>query len=180
MHVQPLFSSFLVTKQLDLDVKSIQDWCLQTESIDNKVELSLHEEPLQSLYTATQTVFDDITNNILHLSDQVKIHEGWLNKGDSERTSVPHTHPSSTYIGIYYPIIEGDVGRLEFANPVGVQEYVLPLKGINSYNNFNSNVWQVVPYTDLLVVVPSWLQHYVRESDISSTRMSIAINGKVV
>ena len=85
---------------------------------------------------------------------------------------------------MYYPYVEQGSGNLEFINPNSSVEYAFPQTRdntiIDTYNLFNSKLWQVVPENDLLVVFPSWLHHYVRQGNPNTTRMSIALNSKTV
>ena len=85
---------------------------------------------------------------------------------------------------MYYPYVEHGSGNLELRNPISAIEYIFPQSRentvIDSYNLFNSKIWQIVPENNLLVIFPSWLQHYVRQGNSNTTRISIALNSKIV
>ena len=185
MDILPIFSSFLVTEKLNIDNNRIADWCFKHPNLCDKIPLTLDEPELSELYTAVNDNLDKL-HSFLGFKKETsqEIYEGWVNCNDTERTSVPHTHPRAQYICIYYPYIDGNVGFLEITNPNYALEYVFPQSHnqsiIEDYNIFNSQLWQVPPQNDLLVIIPAWLQHYVRESEQGSTRLSIALNSRII
>lgn len=185
MEVLPIFASFLVTEKLNIDHKKIADWCFNHPDLRNDIVLTLSEPELEELYTAVNDKLTKLHNFLgFKQTTSQKLYEGWVNCDYLERTSVPHTHPRAQYICIYYPYVDGKVGYLELSNPNKALEFVFPQTAyeniIENYNVFNSNLWQIPPQTDLLVIIPAWLQHYVRESEQGSTRLSIALNSQII
>lgn len=186
MNIEPIFSSFLIKETLGLDTQSIKDWTLHQHTSDEaKVELTFNEPELEPLYGRVNSILNQLHEFLgFKSTTHQEMYEGWLNLKTTDRTSVPHTHPTANYICIYYPHIVGDVGFLELTNPNPSLEYVLPQTCSHSivqdHNIFNSQLWQVEPQEDLLVVIPAWLQHYVRPDSPNAERMSIAINSKIV
>ena len=184
MEVIPVFANFLVTEKLNIDNEKIADWCFSQPELSDKINLTLREPELKEFYSAVNSVLDKLHNFLgFKNTTEQKIYEGWVNYNTIERTSVPHTHPEATFVCVYYPKIVGNVGHLELTNPNRVVEHVLSQTHknnvIENYNVFNSNLWSIPAQEDVLVVMPSWLQHYVRESEAGATRLSIAINSKV-
>lgn len=177
MNVSPIFATFLATDMLDVPTHAMSNWYNDQTANDSKVPLDLSQPEFAELFAAVQDRFNKIASDILCV-DNVKLFEAWVNTGDNERTSLCHTHPTSTVVGVYYPYVEGDVGRLELTSPVSALEFALPTS-LSGYNVFNSNVWQVEPVTGLLVMFPSWVQHVVRASAPTATRVSIALNGRI-
>lgn len=186
MEILPVFASFLIQEKLGLDTQSIKDWALKQPVLsESKIELTFNESELQPLYNSVNNLLNELHNFLgFKSSTHQEIYEGWLNLETTDRTSVPHTHPRAHYICIYYPHIAGNVGYLELTNPNNALEYVLPQTHleniIEDHNIFNSQLWQVEPQEDLLVVIPAWIQHYVRPNLPGAERMSIAINSKIV
>ena len=183
--IQPIFSSFLIQKKLNLDTKSIKNWIEKSSHTDYKIPLTFDEDILKDFYLSLKEILDNL-HLALGFSKNTKqqFQEAWVNVESSERISVPHTHPSADLICVYYPYVEQGSGNLEFINPNSSVEYVFPQTRdntiIDTHNLFNSKLWQVVPENDLLVVFPSWLHHYVRQGNPNTTRMSIALNSKTV
>ena len=183
--IQPIFSSFLIQKKLNLDTKSIKNWIEKSSHTDYKIPLTFDEDILKDFYLSLKEILDNL-HLALGFSKNTKqqFQEAWVNVESRERISVPHTHPSADLICVYYPYVEQGSGNLEFINPNSSVEYVFPQTRdntiIDTHNLFNSKLWQIVPENDLLVVFPSWLHHYVRQGNPNTTRMSIALNSKTV
>ena len=183
--IQPIFSSFLIQKKLNLDTKSIKNWIEKSSHTDYKIPLTFDEDILKDFYLSLKEILDNL-HLALGFSKNTKqqFQEAWVNVESRERISVPHTHPSADLICEYYPYVEQGSGNLEFINPNSSVEYVFPQTRdntiIDTHNLFNSKLWQIVPENDLLVVFPSWLHHYVRQGNPNTTRMSIALNSKTV
>ena len=183
--IQPIFSSFLIQKKLNLDTKSIKNWIEKSSHTDYKIPLTYDEDILKDFYLSLKEILDNL-HLALGFSKNTKqqFQEAWVNVESRERISVPHTHPSADLICVYYPYVEQGSGNLEFINPNSSVEYVFPQTRdntiIDTHNLFNSKLWQVVPENDLLVVFPSWLHHYVSQGNPNTTRMSIALNSKTV
>ena len=183
--IQPIFSSFLIQKKLNLDTKSIKNWIEKSSHTDYKIPLTFDEDILKDFYLSLKEILDNL-HLALGFSKNTKqqFQEAWVNVESRERISVPHTHPSADLICVYYPYVEQGSGNLEFINPNSSVEYVFPQTRdntiIDTHNLFNSKLWQIVPENDLLVVFPSWLHHYVRQGNSNTTRMSIALNSKTV
>ena len=185
LEIQPIFSSFLIQKKLDLDTKSIKTWIEKSSHTDYKIPLTFNESVLKDFYINLKEILDHL-HIALGFSKNMKqkFQEAWVNVDSNERTSLPHTHPTADFVCVYYPYVEEGSGYLEFINPNSAVEYALPQAGentiIDNYNIFNSKIWQVVPENNLLIIFPSWLHHYVRQSNSNTTRMSIALNSKIV
>ena len=183
--IQPIFSSFLVKKKLDLDTKAIKTWVERSLYKDYKLDLQFNEEVLKDFYFNINQILDNL-HVALGFSKTTKqqIQKAWVNINSNERTSIPHTHPAADFICVYYPYVEYGSGNLELMNPNSSIEYAFPQARdttiIESHNIFNSKIWQIVPENDLLVIFPSWLHHYVRQGIPNTTRMSIALNSKIV
>ena len=184
--IQPIFSSFLIHKKLDLDTKSIKNWIEKSShTADYMIPLHFNEEVLFDFYIKLHQILDEIHLALgFSKNTRQKFQEAWVNVEPCERISIPHTHPSADLICVYYPYVEQGSGNLEFINPNSSVEYTFPQTRdntiIDTHNLFNSKLWQVVPENDLLVVFPSWLHHYVRQGNPNTTRMSIALNSKTV
>lgn len=183
IELQPIFSSFLVRKKLDLDTKAIKTWIERSSHKDYKIDLHLNEEVLKDFYFNINQILDNL-HVALGFSKNTKqqIQRAWVNVNYNERTSVPHTHPDADYICVYYPYVEDGSGYLELMNPNDlIQQISSPhLSWIESHNIFNSKTWQIEPENDTLIIFPSWLHHYVRQGIPNTTRMSIALNSKIV
>ena len=103
--------------------------------------------------------------------------EGWVNIGSKLSFNYPHNHPGSNFSGIYYvkvPTKRKDSGLLQFLDPRGgVRPYALGVKELK--DPFNDN-FTIVPDEKMLIIFPSWLQHWVTPNLQEEDRISIACN----
>ena len=188
-YLEPIFSSFLVKKKLDLDTKEIKTWVEREFKRDlhedYKIELQFNEKVLKDFYFKINQILDKLHVAIgFSKNTKQQIQSAWVNVNSNERTSIPHCHSYSDFICVYYPYVEHGSGNLELMNPNASIEYAFPQGRnntiIESHNIFNSRLWEIVPENDLLVIFPSWLIHYVKQGIPNTTRMSIALNSKIV
>ena len=74
--IQPIFSSFLIQKKLNLDTKSIKNWIEKSSHTDYKIPLTFDEDILKDFYLSLKEILDN-----LHLSlDFQKIHSNNFKK----------------------------------------------------------------------------------------------------
>ena len=103
--------------------------------------------------------------------------EGWVNIGSKLSFNYPHTHPGFSFSGVYYvkvPKKREDSGLLQFLDPRGsVKPYVMGTKELKK--PFKDN-FTIVPDDNLLIIFPSWLQHWVTPNLQDEERISIACN----
>ena len=181
----PIFSSFLGTGDLGVNNSEIYDWiCSQSDNKHGQIRLTLDEPELDSMYDKIRKIFNNIHENIgLQSKYHQVLRRGWVNTNDDIRFNVAHCHPHSTFVSVYYPYVEGNVGELELINPNSVCQWVIrsEISEENNYvnphkfNHFNSSRWRIVPRTGLVVFFPSWIQHYALPTT-EGTRISIAMN----
>lgn len=186
MLIQPIFSSFLAAKTLDVDNDKIISYCLscnRDSEESDRTTLSGNEPELKQFFDQCVTAFNELHESLeLHPELSHKIQKTWINYGDSTRTSDPHYHVTSDFVGVYYALAEEGSGNLNLRNPVSSSEYVFVSDTehnvVNKFNQFNSQVYSIKPIQGDLVIIPSWLLHYVLPSN-GAKRISIAVNSKM-
>jgi uncharacterized protein (TIGR02466 family) len=98
---------------------------------------------------------------------------GWANISNTGDSHGAHTHPGSTWSGVYYvdtgESASGESGRLQFVDPSQGRantflSYLLP-----------SSV-EIAPQASLMVLFPSYLVHAVLPHRGARSRLSIAFN----
>jgi hypothetical protein len=93
-----------------------------------------------------------------------KISYSWCNKYTSKGFILPHKHEMSIISGVYYPLIKGEDSCLKIKNPCN------PFK-INEVSTkmtkFNMQEFEIAIEENLLVMFPSWVEHYsLNQSDV--------------
>lgn len=104
---------------------------------------------------------------------------GWINVNGPGDYNMPHYHPGNTWSGVYYIRTGTDVperptsGRIEFIDPRTRCE-VGPGDGLSH----GSAIW-IAPTDGLLLLFPSYLEHYVHPYQGAGERITLAFNSLV-
>ncbi len=188
MNLQPIFCSFLVAEHLDLiDLEShcydvvYNDNIKRKDSITQTSFLDLNDKKFQPLISAVEERFN-ILHKELGLSNFVDqmVSEYWVNINLNEKISFPHSHPNRLFSAVYYAKADKDCGNLVFMNPNKVVCQNISDDCISEYNFFNASHWKITPEKNLLVIFPSWLEHYVMPNNSGADRISIAFNSRML
>lgn len=111
--------------------------------------------------------------------------EMWANVSTYGNANQYHTHPGAFWSAVAYiddgyegeadPALGGELQLLDPRMPM-VRMTALDLRLKESSGKAQNHEPMVRPYTGLMVMFPSWLQHSVRAFYGTGTRISIAIN----
>ncbi len=105
---------------------------------------------------------------------------GWANVLYAGGYNLPHVHGDAMWSGVYYV----DIGEEDPADPLaGTLELLDPRGGIEALKIPGqpfSGGYRVRPRDGLLVLFPSWLQHFVRPYRGARPRISCAFNLRIV
>jgi uncharacterized protein (TIGR02466 family) len=96
----------------------------------------------------------------------------WANLNRTHDYNVAHLHPESHFSGVYYVDAGNAVsgGQIQFTDPRPMAR-AMPTPGFNF-----DRVLTVVPSSGLMILFPSWLEHWVSPYDGQNERISIAFN----
>lgn len=97
---------------------------------------------------------------------------GWANVNRTHDYNLLHVHPDSHWSGVYYVDAgdEGAGGAIQFADPRPMAR-AMPVPGFNF-----DRALTVAPATGLMLLFPSWLEHWVMPYAGTRERISIAFN----
>ena len=198
MQIEPLFSNFLaIEDSLRLDNNIIESYCR-----NNLQKYPSPHGQNQSYIFNKSFGFDYITDDIKPLIDIVSdkidvLHkqlgfsdlyrqdlcEAWINFNHCKNTSDPHYHVGKFFSAVYYVRSNPTSGLLNFLSSDVAKQYAIdhfrqpnPIANWNMYNM--THQW-VYPKAGLLVIFPSWVNHYVSSGD-EDDRISIAFNSVLV
>jgi uncharacterized protein (TIGR02466 family) len=199
MQIEPIFSNFLaIEESLGLDNNIIESYC--------RNNLKQYPSPHginQSYIFNNSHGFDYITNDIKPLIDivsdkmnelhkifgcsdlyQQKVSEAWINLNECKNTAHPHQHIGNFFSAVYYVKSNPTSGVLNFLSSDTAKQYAIDYfkhpPVITNWNNYNMTHQWVYPKSGLLVIFPSWVNHYVDVRDDKEDRISIAFNFKAV
>jgi uncharacterized protein (TIGR02466 family) len=97
---------------------------------------------------------------------------GWANINRTHDYNLSHVHPDSHWSGVYY-VDAGDAGSggaIQFTDPRPMAR-AMPVPGFNF-----DRALTVAPISGLMLLFPSWLEHWVMPYDGTRERISIAFN----
>lgn len=101
--------------------------------------------------------------------------EAWANVSPAHAFHVVHAHGGYSWSGVYYPrSIAADEpgGRMELLDP----RANATILGVPDQGEIR---FRAVPTAGLLVMFPSWMQHYVTPHRSDSERISVAFNMRI-
>lgn len=103
----------------------------------------------------------------------------WSNIMENGHYHAPHRHPNNFWSGVYY-IDDGDPDETVELN--GYFEMIDPRTGEGMITSELLNLprYQVKPKPSLMIMFPSWLEHYVHPYIGNSKRVTIAFNVRII
>ena len=128
--------------------------------------------------------FSNITNTITNVNKYVLDTQGYIGEIEitnmwgnilspkSRRAHAPHTHSNNIFSGVFYLKTSSETAPIQFFDPRPQAHVFTPRK--KEFSTLNSNIAQFNSETGYGVVFPSWLQHWVPETQ--DERISISWN----
>jgi uncharacterized protein (TIGR02466 family) len=189
MELQPIFSSFLVADYLEFNPILRQD-CIDAVSEANKNRndnisqssfLDLNDYRFTNLLKQVECRFNELHSSIgLDPNVQQILSEYWININLNSKIQFPHSHPNRAFSAVYYVSAGEDCGDIVFLNPNKVLCQNFSDDCIEDYNEFTATHWKITPKDNLLIIFPSWLEHYVQPNNSNVERISIAFNSRML
>lgn len=188
MLIENIFSSFLASTVIQ-PKKELVDFALSTvrndqnnrnDTIQQSNFLDLNLFPIKEIVDTVQEQFNEIHQKLGLAKTHIQVvSEAWFNIGNNVNIDSPHCHPGSVFSAVYYLEANYNSGELIFTNPNHSLVHTVHPTFIESYNCFNSHNFKLIPRSGLLIIFPSYLQHYVRPSLSNNSRISLAFNSKI-
>ena len=186
MDIEFAFATPITITKLDLDNIQLANFCrkkansvrsdLYNQQSDN---LDLNEPELQPLLHAVHNTANELYYNLgFKKTTKLNILRAWANIGNNLYIDQPHTHTKGLFTATYYVNGLGvkEHGTLNLLSPATALAHVIDVNHIETNNNFNSFMYEVVPITGNLVMFPSWIIHNVSRNWLEEERISIALD----
>jgi|TARA_B100001093_G_scaffold140117_1_gene132721 uncharacterized protein (TIGR02466 family) len=192
MDIVPLFANYLAFDQLNLsNRRDLSNFCRKQVEID---KLKINDNVSQSLFIdPKEPIIEELGKEINKRFDwlhkernfndkwEQRIQKFWINVNNNINISTPHRHPESFFSAVYYPDVGDSPGSITFLNPNNQLSYVIRPEMVDKYDEFNAASQAIIPQTDMLIIFPSWLWHFVNhEIDPTGERISIAFDSMIV
>jgi uncharacterized protein (TIGR02466 family) len=192
MQIVPIFINFLATETLRLDNGGIEKFCyaLKEKGGGRQVSngggwqsnnLDLATPELAELFRVVTEKLNELHRYFgLKSAMRQVIEDAWVNINKRGDFNYSHAHPGLFFSCVYYAKGGAGKGNIEFTNPIEAHAYTIHNHMVEAHNAFTGNALSIPPITGELVIFPSWLHHFVRQSESDDDRISIAMNSKIV
>lgn len=192
MAITYIFKSFITTDMLtSIDNNELVNYAYSLKQENKGVVKSnvkgWQSEQLTVPNAQITNLVDIINSQLYNLRNEFGISDGfnfqlnnlWLNINSKFSFNRPHVHPESLVSGVYYVAVPKDSGNIVFNHPSKTQPYHIYGDGVGVSNDINSSTWHISPDAGLLLLFPSWLEHYVEPNNSEDDRISIAFNAHI-
>ena len=177
-----LFKVPLFVSLLDLDITSIEKYCLDYRDRDEGRILS-NVGGYQSNNVEIAPLAKEISNRLnmfseaYSISNELEVGNMWININGFKDYNKLHSHHNALFSGVYYVKTPDKCGNIVFDNPSqDAMEHTYHNTKFKGYNSFNSIThWRQAKENSLLVF-PGWLKHGVEPNLSNEKRISISFN----
>lgn len=183
MQIDSVFTNFIAYKELGVSNREALIKFCKERVKDND---GIFVDPGESVFLELGgkiTQFLDELHTKLEFSDdyEQRIKQFWVNSFCNQSITRMHRHPGAFFSAVYYPQADEKSSPLGFTSPNHELAHVIRPEHIKNFNSFNSEQLFIPPKSDLLLVFPSWMWHFVAHSEESSNaRFSIAFDSVIV
>ena len=187
--IEEYFVTPIYQKQLDLDCSKIHKFCMKYSEkypSDHRSNRGGYHSDTITKYAKSVRVLNDLSNSIfagmqeIHKKYKLKSKEFhitnmWFNINHPGNYNVMHNHPGSFFSGAFYIDVPQNSGELVFKPPTGAESFYFG----GDYNNYFVRTVHIKPKRNLLVLFPSWIDHYVEQNNSDLDRISISFNTRI-
>tara|TARA_R110000744_G_scaffold48752_1_gene106257 strand:+ start:468 stop:1052 length:585 start_codon:yes stop_codon:yes gene_type:complete len=182
IHEQLLFPNFFYTTMLDdINQSNIKKFIFDIEKEDLGRTYSnaggwqgdlknYSNGDIDMLVDSTTNICQEVANT-WEIDNTIVMHSAWANINRKRDFNHAHYHPNCYFSVIYYVAAESDCGGLIFNRPDLQGHYIS-----NHNSSYTEKCYRIIPQTNLLVIFPSYLNHYVEPNLSDTARISIAMN----
>jgi uncharacterized protein (TIGR02466 family) len=187
---QDIFSQFILADLLNLDVDAIKKYAYQMKQKSGG-RIRSNNGGWQS-YDLEKTEFEkkyfldfiqskiDESKQLINVSFNLTLLNSWININNKTNFNMSHVHPASFISGVVYIKVPENSGRILFKNPIGnlIDSYLeyWHVRDKTTENVHFSPEWFIQPKENLILLFPSWVEHYVEPNNNFDDRISISFN----
>ena len=189
MDLNFLFSNFVARDFLDINIDNLKNYCYDLKKTTQGRVLSnyggwqsqdLENEDLELKQLTTEIL--PRVNTLLKefkLVNNAYIENMWVNINQKHDFNKLHQHSNSILSGVFYVSAPNNCGKIFFKNPNPLVKHYINSKFILEHNHLTSGDWWFQPQDGMILIFPSWLEHFVLPNESDSDRISIAFNTKI-
>ena len=182
MDIKLIFTSVIAIERLNLDNSILENYCRKNiQDFSQSIFLDLNSIEIKPLVDQIEEKLNYLHNE-LGFSKNLKqqVHQGWTNLNNSEPINSVHCHPSAFFNAVYYVTAPKDSAELVLLTPVQELDHVIFPPMVAEYNAFSSAFQVIKPEPGMLVIMPGWIKHYVRQHKSEQDRISMAFDSAMI
>ena len=175
--VPPLMSAFYPHKDFDEIVNYVKGLQYETTngSIDNSQSVDsfvLNKDIFSNFNEFIEDCVKEYTDKIFVTDQELNVTQSWANRTKIGQEHHYHDHPNSILSGVFF-LKSGS--PIKFLNNRYHSFQLEHKKNVNSYNQYNQNVYEFSSEPRILILFPSYLTHYV-PVNTGGDRYSLSFN----
>jgi uncharacterized protein (TIGR02466 family) len=184
VEITSIFSVPLCEHYYDDDLRDLEEECIRRSTLDSG-RIATNTGWQSNNIFSDDDFFSDFILEIeeqanrfakeLEICQKVKLNNSWININGYKDFNRRHTHQNSIISGVFYIKVPDKSSRLRFYHPafhLMVRDWNVDIK----YNEYTSDIWNIIPEEGKLVLFPSWLEHEVDQNLSQEKRISISFN----
>ena len=155
-------------------VKGLQ-YEITNGSIDNSQSVDsfvLNKDIFSNFNEFIEDCVKEYTDKIFVTDQELNVTQSWANRTKIGQEHHYHDHPNSILSGVFF-LKSGS--PIKFLNNRYHSFQLEHKKNVNSYNQYNQNVYEFSSEPRILILFPSYLTHYV-PVNIGGDRYSLSFN----
>ena len=198
----PLFATPAMQVQLDLDLEKLTEFTFEMWNKDKKgvqvsniggwqsndIKEEKHEEFIRlkkEINQHLQIYHSEVFRGMVFKENIIPSASGmWVNINEKHHYNEWHIHSNSTLSGTYYIKHDGSAenGNISFKHPNNLYMSMAhwPQGIIIKPNEVSTEVFEVTPKPNMLLIFPSWLEHKTEMNLKDDTRISLSFNSKPI
>lgn len=179
------FTPSYSTDILNIDNRKIENEIYQFKDINDSVKKSNFGGWQSNDFTRDNMFYGEETTKLIYEItsvakkvgdlwgiDGITLNNFWFNVNNKKDFNYPHVHTASIFSAVYYVKCDPNSGRIIFNRPDDSFHYIPP----SAENSYRWTEYYFEPKENMLVVFPSYVEHYVEPSNSEFERISIAVN----
>ena len=177
---EPIFSSFIFSTEVSIDLKTLNDECLKKEKTEQGItnsnkggfhsEISDFTDEAYPALTNLRNIALEFSNYVcekIGITARVTDSQAWVNVNRNSNYNVMHCHNDNLLTGVFYVNVPADAESdlILYRND-----------GAEYFNRAFSGDFVLTPIVGRLYIFSPWLKHSVDVNNSNDERISIAFN----
>lgn len=182
-----LFPSTIYSRIIDFDTKEMEEECIiRSKLSEGRIISNIGGWQSDNISLTEKCIFFKFFEyikrfvveyvNILNISNDIYLHNAWININRYKDCNRTHSHPGCVISGVFYIKVPQNSGSIRFHHPAAEVVERDWRNIIVEYTELNSSMWKFTPLEKQLILFPSWLMHEVEQNMSKQDRISISFN----